>query len=461
MSDATGALSSSFDRGTVLQVLAVVGVVWYFILWTLGLLGCYNARKRYRNPPRSSLTTSTTAPGVSILRPLKGLDPNLYENLESTFTQEYPNFEILLSVADEDDQALSVVRELISKYPQVNAKVIVGSENVGINPKVNNLVRSYREATNDILWVIDSNVSMSPGTLAHSVEVFDPPAEMSSTRRRIALVHHVPYVSVSEDSLAARVEAAFLNTNHAKMYIAINTVAIDSCVVGKSNLYRRSDVERVDGSLKRKHTGDEDGHVYGLPAFGRYLAEDNMIAGALWHELGLRHDLSCDVAQTAVGKMTFADYVGRRVRWIRVRKHMVLAATLVEPFTESFVAGLISSVSMHHLWDFRIWLCLLIHFVTWIYVDLDVQQSLAGRPLPPKDFPTFLAAWLIREILALPIWFYAVIGNQVSWRGRTYEVLRDGEVKRANSGSFVGAVANRLGQSGTQGYTPLATTNHD
>jgi ceramide glucosyltransferase len=57
---------------------------------------------------------------------LKGLDTNLYENLESTFTQEYPNYEILLSVADEQDQALSVVRDLLAKYPNVNAKVIIG-----------------------------------------------------------------------------------------------------------------------------------------------------------------------------------------------------------------------------------------------------------------------------------------------------------------------------------------------
>ena len=83
------------------------------------------SRRRYR---RSSLAAShvSAAPGVSILRPLKGLDTNLYENLESTFTQEYPNYEIILSVADECDQALVVVRELMSKYPNVNARVVVG-----------------------------------------------------------------------------------------------------------------------------------------------------------------------------------------------------------------------------------------------------------------------------------------------------------------------------------------------
>jgi ceramide glucosyltransferase len=58
---------------------------------------------------------------------LKGLDNNLFENLESSFKQDYPNFEILLSVADERDEALPVVRELISLYPNVNARVIIGA----------------------------------------------------------------------------------------------------------------------------------------------------------------------------------------------------------------------------------------------------------------------------------------------------------------------------------------------
>jgi ceramide glucosyltransferase len=88
------------------------------------------SRKRYRLRPRSPLSSLNreAVPGVSILRPLKGLDTNLYENLESTFIQEYPNFEIILSVADENDQALPIIKELMQKYPDVDAKVIVGED---------------------------------------------------------------------------------------------------------------------------------------------------------------------------------------------------------------------------------------------------------------------------------------------------------------------------------------------
>jgi ceramide glucosyltransferase len=90
----------------------------------------FPSRQRYR-PQRQSFSWRPLlqVPGVSILRPLKGLDANLYENLESTFKQDYPNFEILFSVADEQDDALPIVRELITRYPNVNAEIIIGNKN--------------------------------------------------------------------------------------------------------------------------------------------------------------------------------------------------------------------------------------------------------------------------------------------------------------------------------------------
>ncbi|KAG1810267.1 glycosyltransferase family 21 protein [Suillus plorans] len=415
-------------------IFAIIGLVWYVVLWSIGLLGCRTGRRRYRIRPRSPLATAPpdSVPGVSILRPLKGLDANLYENLESTFTQEYPNFEIMLSVADEQDQALPVARDLISKYPRVTARIIIGEEVVGVNPKVNNLIRSYREATHDILWVIDSGISVAPGTLARSVDLLESSTHARPPKKRVALVHHVPFVSAPEGFLGSRIEEAFLNTNHAKMYLAINTVSIESCVVGKSNLYRRSDLERVNGSRKpRAHTESDDDQdcTRGLAAFGKFLAEDNMIASALWHELDLRHDLSCDVAHNAIGIMSLSDYVWRRVRWIRVRKHMILAATIMEPFTENLVASSIAAASLRYLFGVPIWLFLVVHHAAWLWVDLDVYESLAGHPLPADRRWSFITAWCLRELLALPIWFLAMLSNEVIWRGKKYEVLRAGEVK--------------------------------
>ena len=406
-----------------------------------------NSRRRYRWRRKSQFLHSnishSSSPGVSILRPLKGLDTNLYENLESTFNQEYPNYEIIFSVADEHDQALPLVQSLISRYPDIKTTVIIGKstfhaenmtslndmlgeEVVGVNPKVNNLIRPFRKAAHDILWVLDSGVMVDPGTLARSVDILTILPSSSRTPGSIALVHHVPLALLYEHQVGSRLEAAFLNTNHAKMYIAINTVGIESCVVGKSNLYRRSDIHRLNASLVPIHLQTTvERREHGLRAFGKYLAEDNTIASAIWHELGLRHDFSCDVAYNVVGNMTFSDYVWRRVRWIRVRKHMVLTATLLEPFTESVVLCVIGSLSGRFLLDIPISLFTILHFVLWLSLDLDVYASIASKK-EEIDFP-FVLAWAGREILAFPIFLLAIFGDEIVWRGEKYRVLKNGE----------------------------------
>jgi ceramide glucosyltransferase len=298
-----------------------------------------------------------------------------------------------------------------------------GAEDVGVNPKVNNLVRPYREAAHDILWVLDSNVRADAGTLGRAIDALTLPRPAGA--RRIALVHHVPFAHVDVSAVGSAIEAAFLNT--------INVAALDSCVVGKSCLYRRSDIERLDGSLVPVDSLKARAGPRGLPAFGRFLAEDNMLAGALWHELGARHALAPDVARNAVGRMALSDYVWRRVRWIRVRKRMVFAATMVEPLTESIVLGCVVSAALRRLFNVQPALFLAVHFAWWLAVDLDVYASLAGHPLPAAGRWAFLAAWAARELLALPIWLLAIGGSEVEWRGRRYAVMRNGEVRRADA----------------------------
>jgi ceramide glucosyltransferase len=334
---------------------------------------------------------------------------------------------------------------------------VLGEEIIGVNPKVNNLVRSYARAAHDILWVLDSNVMADPGTLGRSVDALINSSPKKAQKKRIAMVHHVPFAFVNEPQLGSQVEEAFLNTNHAKMYIAINTVALESCVVGKSNLYRRSDADKLNGSLKphppppsETLTSSADG--YGLRAFGRYLAEDNMIASALWHELDVRHELSCDVARNAIGNMTLSDYIWRRVRWIRVRKHMVLTATILEPLTECIVLSLLASWSIRRLSGIPMWLVLLIHYPLWIAVDLDVYESLAGHPLPLSRLRQFLGAWLLREFLAFPIWCVAIVGSEVVWRGKTYRMLRNGEVEHAVGEGYLSSLLKRLRGTPRRGH---------
>ncbi|GAA5871728.1 hypothetical protein JCM3774_003032 [Rhodotorula dairenensis] len=468
---------------------------WYALLWSLFLLGLRQAKKRYSRlptsdaPPPALDPAAGSVPGVSILRPLRGLDCNLYENLEASFRQDYPTFEILFSVADEADPAIPIVNELCARYPHVPAKLIIGQEIVGVNPKINNLIRAYRAAKHDLVWVLDSNVLTSECCLSRSVPLFSPAPPSSSSptdpaaaaARPIGLVHHLPFAIYPDTLLGSRVEQVYLCSTHAKMYLAINRVAVASCVTGKSCLYRKSDLARA-ATRKRDRgklplppagvagTTDETG----LAAFGQYLGEDNEIGVALWEELGMRHAMGVELAGNAVGSMTFAKYFRRRVRWIRVRKYMVTVSTLVEPLTECILSGVLGALAFRHLFSLPAWLFFPAHTVAWYLLDATLYRALLPASparstvmrAPAHDGPGlgYLQAWAVRELVALPIWLFAMMGDTVGWRdeGTVYRVQRDGSVRALRDGEReawierVWAVVARRYRGAQKGYVTLS-----
>ncbi|KAL7321078.1 Ceramide glucosyltransferase [Mucor circinelloides] len=398
--------TSSWSAWTIVNYVLVT---WYCFMFGLSLFGQYIGQSRYNNQPKpkSSKLSTSEAEGVSIIRPLKGVDLELEANLRSSFIQNYPKFEVIFSVASAKDPAIKIVEKLRKEYQHVDSRLIVGDHPVGINPKINNMLESYKTAKYDILWVLDSNVHVDRDTLGRSVDQLMLPG--------IGLVHHLP-IAVQPANYAAEIEQTFLDTNHAKMYLAINGVGIASCVMGKSNLYRRSDLDRVGG----------------LEKFGKYMAEDNIIGEALWHQ-GLRHRMSADVACQALGPISIGGYCARRARWVRLRKYIVTAATLVEPITESIVCGIMGAFGFYNVFNIPMPIFFAVHWTWWFINDCVLYRTLvsasslhtldAQKPLP---FLHFLRAWISREVLALPLYLYAMAGTRISWRDQEYRCISDG-----------------------------------
>lgn len=320
------------------------------------------------------------------------------------------------------------------------------SEKIGVNPKINNLMEPFRRAKYDLVWVLDGTVAITPGTLGRMVDAFigrTKDVECSTPiidadrqppmRGDVGLVHQVPMAVVYQRTWGSLIEQAYLNSTHAKMYLSINSVAVDSCVVGKSNMYSRSNINSL--STPSPTLRKEVDPPRGLAAFSSYLAEDNMIGLGIWHELGLKHAMTSDVALDFLGALSVRAYIDRRARWIRVRKMMSLAATLLEPFTESILSGVYGGWALHRLFGVPRLAFWLLHMAVWLSVDLSVRRNLATNVRgigPPTDTIPFCIAWAARECLALPIWLYAMLGSVVTWRGHRYRILASGEAKRVD-----------------------------
>lgn len=100
-------------------------------------------------------------PKVSILKPLMGIDQNLAANLETYFTMDYPRqcYEILFCVENKEDPVVGLCQSLIEKYRgEVDARLFIGGEHVGVNPKINNMEPGYRESKYELIMISDSGI---------------------------------------------------------------------------------------------------------------------------------------------------------------------------------------------------------------------------------------------------------------------------------------------------------------
>jgi ceramide glucosyltransferase len=448
----------------------------------------YTRRFRwYSSPPRPSVSAAkgSSAPHVTVIRPVKGLDPLLYECLESTFLQTYPSSQLTVyfCVADRHDSALPVLQSLLSKYSAFDARLFVESEDpylqadhgnaLGPNPKIRSMSRAYREAKGNIVWIVDCNVWVNKGTCGRMVDRLCG----YGGKRPNKFVHQLPIVvdvggtpgrPRSEHSkktwatIGGRFEEAWLSAAHAKFYTAINTVLIAPCIVGKSNMLRKSHLDALT-----------DGQ--GIDFFSHNICEDHLIGDLLWRrEIPLEivraaeendssssrpwgnHALDFgDFAIQPVASMSVSDFFSRRVRWLRVRKWTVIAATMVEPGTECLLCSLYGAFAITTLPFFnerfgipQTWtafiLAWILGVILWAMVDwnlyclfhsgssieMDNKTPTFAQFRQRRQFGSWLSAWIGRELLAFPIWVWAVYGGMtVTWRGKKFRVSMDMKVR--------------------------------
>lgn len=353
-------------------------------------------------------------PGVSIIKPLVGIDTNLYENLETFFQIDYPIYELLFCVQDPNDNAILLVRNLLKTYPNVDAKLFTGGERVGVNPKINNMQPAYKAVKYELILVSDSGISMKKDTLLDMV---------SHMHDDVALVHQMPFVcDSSRQNFQTIVEKVYFGTAHARAYLTADLLNIN-CPTGMS-------------ALMRKQLLDEVG---GIKAFGQYLAEDFFFAKS-FTERGWKISISSQPAwQNSANSSDKLTTLSCRIeRWIKLRLAMVPQWTLLEPFSECMLLGFLGAISCSFLWAFNPFLVFIFHIILWSICDYNLLCIIQNGPLTFSK-TDFIVAWLIRECTALIIFLKALSNPKVTWRSRIFKLKWGGHAEEI----FPGEIENQ------------------
>ena len=367
-----------------------------YILWMIALsflsLGTLVALLRFhRIIPEKNIFEP-----ITILKPLKGVDSGLAENIESFFQLDYPKFEILFTVADLRDPSISIVRDLQSRYPKVNSRLFIGEEKFGHNPKVNNLAGAYDFASFDLLLISDSNVRARKNYLCELAAEWKPGVGVIT-----AVV-----AGIEPEGLGGWLESIYLNTFYTRgLNLAFATG--NPCVVGKSMLFRKSVAESFGG----------------IRALGSYLAEDYVI-GENIRKLGLKIVLMKRPIEQFIGKYSFQEFWKRHIRWGRIRKAHAPLPFLIEPLSMAMVNSLLGAITIHHFFSVPFASCFLSQLGLCFLADAILCAELSDLRW---QMPI---AWLTRELLALPLWLATGSGSSIDWRGNSFQLHRGGRITK-------------------------------
>ena len=341
---------------------------------------------------RRRLPQTSTRPPVTILKPLCGAEPGLYENLRSFCEQgDRENLQVVFGVREASDPAVRVVRRLIDELPDRDLTLVVDGRMHGCNFKVSNLVNMLKVAQHDVLVIADSDVRVGPGYLNAVVAPLAHPA--------VGLVTCL-YAGRSEPGIWSRLGAMFIN--HA---------FLPSVLVGE-RLGVRVGCFGVTMAICRKTLSA----IGGLARFRDLLADDHAL-GAAVRQHGKQVVLSPYVVDMVVAEPSLRALLTHEVRWLRTVRAVepIGYAGMVITYPVALAALALPLTA----WSWPAWAMLAAAAVCRMVLVAQADGALHLSRTTP--------AWMVlRDLVSFGLYVAGFLGKGVVWRHRQFTTRPDG-----------------------------------
>ena len=384
----------------LLQAVAAIGTVGSLFFYFLSALSLASFLSDRRKQLKQTPLPESQLPPVSILKPLKGVDPEIWESFCSHCERAYPHFQLIFGVSDPADPAIEVVRKLQAKYPNLPIELIVCDRVLGANIKVSNLVQMLPAARHELLLVNDSDIRVPADYLR---KVIAPLTDAS-----VGLVTCL-YLGVASPTarptLGSRLEALGISTDFVPGVLSARFLERGLHFgLGSTLAFRRRDLEAVGG----------------FEALLDYLADDYEL-GRRIASTGKKVELSVAAVTTFLPAYTLRQFFLHQLRWARTIRDARRWGYAGLIFTFGLPWALVALLAARGAeWA---WSLLVMTFAA----RMAVGFVAAIVVLHDEQFFRYILLLPLRDLIAPFVWGASFVGNRIHWRGDVFD-LKDGRL---------------------------------
>ena len=382
-----------------LQVVAILGCisssVYYLVVLWSAVAFARSTKQSQTIQPLQNL------PPVSILKPLKGIDPEIYESFRSHCLQDYPQYEIIFGVSDAEDPAVESVKRLQEEFPDRAIQLLICPKILGPNVKVSNLAQMVQSARYEHLIVNDSDIRVEQDYLQRIITPL--------TQLKTGMVTCL-YRAVAAETAGSRLEALGISTDFcAGVLVARQLERGLHFALGSTLAFRRSDLEQIGG----------------FEALVDYLADDYEL-GRRIAALGKQVLLSDVVVETHLPAYNLREFIDHQLRWFRgirdARRKGYIG--LISTFGTMWAVLAVLAAGAAS-WSWAV-------FGAVLLLRTVVALVLCRNVVYDEDSVEKLWLLPVRDVIAAAVWIASFTGHSVVWRGDRFE-LKKGRLIRVDS----------------------------